>query len=127
MSMTFRRKLTFTSFAGIAVPAVAALWLLPQSGTAGVAAALFAAIASVRVLRTTYTLTDNGLLVIRRGWMSRTQTVRVSDIVRAEKAGGGIRLTGYILIEYGAERLLSIQPDKADDFLAELRKRQPRQ
>ena len=127
MSMTFRRKLTFTSFAGIAVPAVAALWILPQSGTAGVAAALFAAIASVRVLRTTYTLTDNGLLVIRRGWMSRTQTVRVSDIVRAEKAGGGIRLAGYIRIEYGAERLLSIQPDKADDFLAELSKRQPRQ
>jgi hypothetical protein len=73
-----------------------------------------------QTLNSTYTITDDDLLIVRRGRFRHTVTVRLSDITRVTRARllriGGVAMIGYIHIEY-AKRYISIFPMHEEVFL----------
>ncbi len=76
-----------------------------------------------RVVHTTYTITDEGCLEIYRGRWSKLQRIPLSDIVSMEIRKSPLGLTRYVLIEYGANHFVSVQPDNEENFIQEIRKR----
>jgi translation initiation factor IF-1 len=81
-----------------------------------------------RVLHTTYTLLldedEVQRLVIYRGRFSKSISIRVGDIVKVTRIKAVFGLSCYLLVQYGACHLISLQPDNEELFMAELNKRQ---
>ena len=64
------------------------------------------------------------MLYIDNGRFSKTRQIRVNDIVSCHKMSTGFGLSQYVLLQCGHKRLVSVQPDNADAFIAEVKKRQ---
>ena len=80
-----------------------------------------------RMIHTTYTFTasDRGeVLRINRGRFSKPMTIAVDEIIRCTRMKTAFGLSYYLLIEYGARRIMSVTPDNSEAFIAELKKRQ---
>ncbi len=77
-----------------------------------------------QTLHTTYTFTADRQLKVYRGRFFRSLSIPVNDIVRAQKQRGAFGFIRYLLLEYGAGRLLVVVPDSTKGFLDELAKRQ---
>ena len=81
-----------------------------------------------RVVHTTYMFRrndgDEEMLYIDNGRFSKTRQIRVNDIVSCRKMSTGFGLSRYVLLQCGHKRLVSVQPDNADAFIDEIRKRQ---
>lgn len=80
-----------------------------------------------RVVHTTYVFRRNDneeMLYIDNGRFSKTRRIRVNDIVSCRKMSTGFGLSRYVLLQYGHKQLVSVQPDNADAFIEEIRKRQ---
>ncbi len=125
---TFQHKVTAVAVGAIVMVAVAALWLLLlRSGVGAVLGLLLVCLdvaAIERVVHSAYVFTADGRLVISRGRFARQQVIAVGEILHAEVRQGPLRLFSYVLIEYGAHRLTSAQPEHASAFLDEIVKRQ---
>ena len=83
-----------------------------------------------RIIHTTYVFSHNGneeMLVINKGRFSKTKHIRINDIVKCHKMSTGFGLSQYILLQCGHKTLVSVQPDNADAFIAEIKKRQATQ
>lgn len=78
-----------------------------------------------RVLHSSCTLTDDRLL-IDRGRFARRREILLCDIVRCTPMTGIFGLSHYLLIEYGAGRLTTVQLSEEAAFMRELKKRQER-
>ncbi len=73
----------------------------------------------------TFTSTDQGeMLIIDRGRFSKKRIIRVSDIIQYTEMTTVFGLCSYLLLEYGAQHIISIQPENNDHFMEELKKRQ---
>ena len=73
----------------------------------------------------TFTSTDQGeMLIIDRGRFSKKRIIRVSDIIKYTEMTTVLGLCSYLLLEYGAQHIISIQPENNDHFMEELKKRQ---
>lgn len=78
-------------------------------------------------MHTTYVFRNNGeeeMLYIDNGRFSKTRQIRVNDIVSCRKMSTGFGLSQYVLLQCGHKRLVSVQPDNADAFIVEVKKRQ---
>ena len=89
---------------------------------AGVLVAGLWVLMTERVLHTTYTLTDDKL-VISRGRFSRGSAIRLETIVGCTPLSHLFGLSHYLLITYGAGHVVSVQPQNEREFIAELQKR----
>ena len=70
-----------------------------------------------RMVHSSYTLSDDGVLEVQQGRFSKRLRIRVE--VRKTPFG----LTRYVLIEHGRHRMVSIQPERPEEFVREVRKR----
>ena len=128
MYRTFHYRVTFAGFVAVVLTAAAAFSFLWHRTAPNVIIGfmlVFAAMLMIeRMIHTEYTFTPEGMLVIRRGRFSRTLSVPVNEILRAEVVRHRLLPVRYVLIEYGAGHEVSVQPVGEDAFLRELRKRQ---
>lgn len=76
-----------------------------------------------RVIHTSYTLTDDGFLVIGRGRFSKPCRIPITDIIRITKHSTSLKMSHYILIEYGAGNMVSVLPEDEAAFMEELNRR----
>ena len=94
---------------------------------AGCLLAIVVVVIIERIVHTTYVFRNNGeeeMLYIDNGRFSKTRQIRVNDIVSFRKMSTGFGLSQYVLLQCGHKRLVSVQPDNADAFIAEVKKRQ---
>ena len=63
-------------------------------------------------------------LRIDRGRLSRHKDIRVADIVKVIPMQTAFGASRYLLVKYGPNRLISLQPDDQKAFMSELKKRQ---
>ena len=66
----------------------------------------------------------NDILRIDRGRLSRHKDIRVADIVKVIPMQTAFGASRYLLVKYGPNRLISLQPDDQKAFMSELKKRQ---
>ena len=66
----------------------------------------------------------NNILRIDRGRLSRHKDIRVADIVKVIPMQTAFGASRYLLVKYGPNRLISLQPDDQKAFMSELKKRQ---
>ncbi len=127
---TFHFRVTWLNVASIAVVMAAMAWFLWNRSTAntivGAALLVVATLMTERVVNTRYVLTPDGFLVISRGRLSRTQRIRIDDMVTIRSVATTIPQVGYVLIEYGNRRQVAVQPANEEAFINEIMRRQTR-
>lgn len=128
MNRLFHQRFTLSSKCGITVFSLLAFYLFwMKMAILAVVVAIIIVVMIERVIHTTYcfTATEEGdVLVIDRGRFSRKTVIRVGDIVKCTPMKTSFGLSRYLLIEYGAGHLTSVQPESDASFVAELKKRQ---
>ena len=129
MDRTFHQRLSPASVCGILAFALLALYMFwTKSALAGCLLAAVVVLMIERVVHTTYVFRRNDgeeeMLYIDNGRFSKTRQIRVNDIVSCRKMSTGFGLSQYVLLQCGHKRLVSVQPDNADAFIDEIRKRQ---
>lgn len=128
MDRTFHQRLSPTTACGILAFGLLALYLFwVKSALMGCILAAVVVLMIERVVHTNYVFRrdeDEEMLYIDNGRFSKTRRIRVNDIVQCRKMTTGFGLSQYVLLQCGHKRLVSVQPDNADAFIAEVRKRQ---
>lgn len=123
MTRVFHHQFTVPALCGIVLAATLTLYFFWQKmAIAGVLAAGLWVLMTERVLHTTYTLTDDELLV-SRGRLARGTAIRLETIVGCTPLSHLFGLSHYLLITYGAGHVVSVQPQNEREFIAELQKR----
>lgn len=119
----FQHRITPGSLSGILLLLLLAFYLF-WNRSAVAAFAVVAVLVAVmeRVLHTSYTLTGKELIV-SRGRFARTLTIPLTDVIECRKMRTTFGLSHYLLLSYGANHLLSLQPDNEAAFLSALSKR----
>ena len=127
---TFQHRVSAVEVACILIIAAMALWAFWHRSGYMVGVAFLLACLDVavieRVIHTTYTLTTDGHLVIDKGRFASKTAIPLVEIFKMEQMGAWWRPTHYILITYGSHRVVSVQPDNEEAFIAEIQKRQKR-
>lgn len=119
----FQHRITPGGISGILLLLLLAFYLFwNRSAVAAFAVVVVLVAVMERVLHTTYTLTADRLIV-RRGRFARTLVVPLSDVIGCRAVRTTFGLSHYLLLSYGANHLLSLQPDNEAAFLSELSKR----
>ena len=128
MDRTFHQRLSPASVCGILAFALLALYMFwTKSPLAGCLLTAVVVLMIERVVHTTYVFRrndDEEMLYIDNGRFSKTRRIRVNDIVSCRKMSTGFGLSRYVLLQCGHKQLVSVQPDNADAFIEEIRKRQ---
>ena len=129
MDRTFHQRLSPASVCGILAFALLALYMFwTKSALTGCLLAAVVVLMIERVVHTTYVFRrnddDEEMLYIDNGRFSKTRRIRVNDIVSCRKMSTGFGLSRYVLLQCGHKQLVSVQPDNADAFIEEIRKRQ---
>ncbi len=128
LQRSFHRRLTWEAMACILLLAACALYfLLQRSPSYAVIALVLVCIDVVmieRAIHTTYSFTAEGNLVVSRGRFSRDVVFPVSDITRVERHRPLLWGSGFLLITYGANHYISVQPDQENSFLDEIKRQQ---
>lgn len=124
MERTFRQRVTLAGIVISVVPAGLAMSFFWQRDATGAFAGFCLAMLSIviidRILHTEYVF-SGGMLTVSRGRFARKTVVKIDEITRVRLMQ---RLFArYVLIEYGAGHSLSAQPDNAEAFIEEIRKR----
>lgn len=126
MNRIFHHRFTLPAKCSIALFALLAFWLFWQRmPVVAFAVVVVVLMMMERVLHGSYTLTADRLL-IDRGRFARRREIRLCDIVRCTSMTGIFGLSHYLLIEYGAGRLTTVQLSEEAVFIRELKKRQER-
>ena len=129
MNRIFHQRFTFTSKCAISLFTLLAFYFLWNKIAIPALLVVIVIVMMIeRVLHTTYTffLDENGVeqLMIYRGRFSKPKSIRVGDIVKVTRMKAVFGLSCYLLMQYGACHLISLQPDDEELFMAELNKRQ---
>lgn len=74
-----------------------------------------------KIIHTTYTVTNDGLLLIYNGRFTRSVTIKITDINDIEKRNsmkfGNFHATEYLLVCYNGNKYVSLMPVKEKEFL----------
>ena len=129
MDRTFHQRISPASACGILAFALLALYMFwTKNALVGCLLAAVVVLMIERVVHTTYVFRrndgDEEMLYIDNGRFSKTRQIRVNNIVSCRKMSTGFGLSQYVLLQCGHKRLVSVQPDNADAFIDEIRKRQ---
>ena len=129
MNRIFHQRFTLTSKCAISLFTLLAFYFLWNKMAIPALLVVIVIVMMIeRVLHTTYTLLldedEVQRLVIYRGRFSKSISIRVGDIVKVTRIKADFGLRCYLLVQYGACHLISLQPDNEELFMAELNKRQ---
>ena len=128
MSRTFQHRVTPSALVSILLLAFLTLYFFWHRGGFHVIIALILLVTTTlvieRVIHTTYTMTDDGFLEIYQGRFSDVRRVPLTDIISVEVKKPLLGISNYVLIMYGANHFVSVQPDNEEAFIHEIKKRQ---
>ncbi len=128
MITTFHHRVSVGEVSFIIVCAACAISFFwkptPMAVVLGVAAVVFAVVGIDRAIHTTYAITDDGWLRIRRGRLAGKEDINLGEIKKTTK----VRLIGglvhYLLIEHGPTGSLThVQPIDEDRMVRMIDKR----
>lgn len=127
MNRTYHARFTPGALCGVVLFALAALlcfWSRSAWGAAGgLVFALLCITGIEHAIHTQYTLTDDGMLHIDRGRFLGRREIPVSSIIGIRQMRGSLLTSRFVLIEYGAHKMMLLQPVNEQAFLNDLRKR----
>jgi tetrahydromethanopterin S-methyltransferase subunit E len=126
MNRTFQARLTWHSLLLLLLLGGCLIYLLWMKDILPAAlAAILLILVLEQTLHSTYTITADGYLIVRRGRFRRQVSLKLQDVKKVTRARimkiGGIAMVGYVHIEY-ANRYVSIFPMHEDVFLEVMRK-----
>lgn len=129
MVRTFQAKAGFHVWLLVALVAVLtfiSLWY--KNAIIGFAGLILLSLIVERIIHTTYTLTDDGHLIIHKGHFTRDLMIALKDITTIEGCRSfnifGCHLLEYLLIHYGTSNsTTSVMPVTPDEFLECLEKK----
>ena len=128
MNKLFHQRFTLSSKCGITLFTLLAFYLFwNKMAIFGACVAVAIVVMIERVIHTTYSFEsgeDDDILVIDRGRFSKKVTIVVNEIIKCTRMKTPFGMSHYLLIEYGAGHLVSVQPENEDVFIAELKRRQ---
>lgn len=134
MNRTFHKRFTMPAKMGMATFGLLALYFFwVKVAIIGILVAIVIVGMMERILKTTYTFKrvkpidrdeEMEYLVVNEGRFSSNKNVPVCDIVKVERRKAFWGFDHYLLIEYGAGNMVSVQPDNEVGFCAEIEKRQ---
>ena len=128
MDRLFHQRFTLASKCGIMILTLLAGYLLWMRSAAnallGFVVVIILVVIIERVIHTVYIFTSAGNLVIDHGRFARKITIPVNEIIKSTVVNTPMGLSHYILLEYGAEHFVSVQPENYEAFVEELRRRQ---
>lgn len=134
MNRTFHKRFTLPAKCGVGVFFLLAAYLFwVKVAILGILVAIVIVGMIERILNTTYSLQrvkpidceeEMDFLIVNEGRFSRNKTVPVCDIVRIEQVKTAMGMDHCVVIEYGAKRLICVQPDNEEAFIKEIKKRQ---
>ena len=128
MDRLFHQRFTLASKCGIMILTLLAGYLLWMRSAAnallGFVVVIILVVIIERVIHTVYIFTSAGNLVIDHGRFARKITIPVNEIIKSTVVNTPMGLSHYILLEYGAEHFVSVQPENYEAFIEELRRRQ---
>lgn len=129
MNRIFHSKITWYNYFYLLVltaTTIALLW--EKQIIVGVVLMLLLIVLIERIIHTTYTLTNNGLLILSHGRFSKEKTVLISKITQIERIktlkAGKFYLTKYLFIIYEGG-FVAITPVKEDEIISCLVKKNP--
>ncbi len=100
------------------------LWI--QSGILAAVVMVLLIIVIERIINSTYTITQEGVLIIYKGRFSKKIEIPIESISHIEKCRsmnfGKFHLVDYILIKYDSKKHMALMPMKEKEFLNELAK-----
>lgn len=74
-----------------------------------------------RVINTSYTITQDQLLIIKRGRFSKEKTIKLDDIndleIRRSARFGSVSVINYVLITYNKSKYIGITPTNPNKFV----------
>lgn len=128
MDRTFTRQITPPTLCGIILFAALAFFMLwAKAALIGMLFMLSVVLMIERVLNTQYKFTQNEqvpVLIIKNGRFARTQIIPLNEIIDYKRMKVSFGLSHYLLLEYGMNKVIGVQPSNVDDFIQELNKRQ---
>ena len=127
MDRTFHRHFSIVTVCGIVAFAILAFFLFwSKAAILGFLLILVVVILMERMLHTSYRFVRQGheqVLIIDRGRLAKRQVIRLSEVTKVtpmRRMGG---LSHFVMIMYGANRMLAVQPEEEKAFCKELMKR----
>lgn len=130
MNRTFHYRVSFVNYLAIFTVAAAALFFFWNRSTVGTLVAFLLAMAVIlmveRIIHTVYVFTSDGLIVIDKGRFSRSLSVPVSDIINVRTVRQPLLPVRFVIIEYGAGHVVTVQPVNEEAFVDEIKRRQAR-
>lgn len=125
MNRIFHARITWYQYLFLlllGVNAFAALWC--KYIILAVVVMLLLIVLIEQIIHTTYTITQDGQLILYRGRFTRQKTIDIKEITSVRKVHsmkfGSFSVTEYVLIEYGAGKYASALPVKEEEFLKSL-------
>ncbi len=90
----------------------------------GLGLLILAVVMMDRILHTEYFITSKDELIIKRGRLSKPQSIKIEEIISLKKLNVRIPKMSYILIEYGYKGQVTVEPQNEDKFIEEITLRQ---
>ena len=130
---TFHKRFNTTARVGVvAFALLAGYFFWVKMAIIGIFVAIIIVGMIERILNTTYTFRrvqpidrdeEMDFIVINEGRFSRNQTIPLCDIVSVEPMKTCWGLDHALVIQVGANKLVSLQPDNEESFIREIEKR----
>ena len=122
---TFHQRFSLAAKCGITVFALLAFYLFwMRQGLFGVLVIVVVVGMIERVVHTEYrflSYEDKLFLVIDHGRFSMNKFIPINEIIKCTVMKTTFGLSHYILVQYGIDKMTSVQPQNDDDFLGELK------
>lgn len=124
MKRTFQRNFTIQAKLGLVVFLVMAGYFFWQKQILlALLMSLIVVAVTEKVLHSAYTF-DGPDLIINKGRFAKQRRIRVDEITRCRRMRTTFGLVHYLLLEYGAGHLKTVEPAMEEEFIKELNKRQ---
>ncbi len=119
---TFHHRFTLGAKGGIITFVVLAFYFFwVKSFVLGLLLTVMAVLIMERVLHSEYVLAD-GKLIIRRGRFAKSRAIALRGIKSCRPMTTTFGLVHYLLIEYGDNKLVVVEPEQEQAFVEQLRK-----
>ena len=124
MKRTFQRNFTIQAKLGLVVFLVMAGYFFWQKQILlALLMSLIVVAVTEKVLHSAYTF-DGPDPIINKGRFAKQRRIRVDEITRCRRMRTTFGLVHYLLLEYGAGHLETVEPAMEEEFIKELNKRQ---
>lgn len=124
MERTFHHHFTLSAKCGIALLAMLTFYLFwEKMVVVGLVVVVALVVMMERVIHTSYTFTEDKLF-INKGRFSKKQEILLNEIIHCIPMSSLFGISHYLLLEFGAGHLASVQPEDEDSFQKELKERQ---